>query len=84
MTEDQVKELFSLIGTSISETREVRKIVEEHSVILNEHSAILDDHTKKLDLLINKTDDIANTVMINDKRLTAVEKDVGELRGGIH
>ena len=112
MNDDQIKQLFSLIGTSISETREVRKIVEQHSIILNEHSIILKSHTKilkehsailnehsailnehsvlhkdhkeKLDLLINRTSDIANTVMTNDKRLTQVENDVTEIRGGVH
>ena len=91
MTDDQVKELFSLIGTSISETREVRKIVEEHSEILDQHSAILNQHsailkdlTEKLDLLINRTGDNANTVIVNDKQLTRVEKDVTEIRGGVH
>jgi hypothetical protein len=92
MTEEQIQKLFDLVGTSISETREVRRIVEEHSIILKEHSAILKehsdlhkDHTEKLDLLINRTSNIANTVMTNDKkRLTQVEKDITEIRGGVH
>jgi hypothetical protein len=98
MTDEQVQKLFDLVGTSISETREVRKIVDEHTAILNEHTAILNEHTailkehsalhkdhkEKLDLLINRTSDIANTVMTNDKRLTQVEKDITEIRGGVH
>lgn len=63
MNEDQVKELFSLIGTAISETREVRKILNEHSAILKQHSELHKNHNEKLDLLINRTSDIANTVM---------------------
>lgn len=43
----------------------------------NEHSLML----QRLDA---KTDTIAETVMNNDKRLTAAEKDLSNLRGGIH
>jgi hypothetical protein len=91
MTEEQIQKLFDLVGTSISETREVRseikevrKIVGEHTAILKEHSALHKDHQEKLDLLINRTSDITNTVMTNDKRLTQVEKDITEIRGGVH
>ena len=98
MTENQEKEMFGLLNTAVTEAKEIRKILNEHSVILNEHSAILNehstilnehstilkDHGEKLDLLINRTDDIANTVMVNDTRLTAVEKGVADLRGGVH
>lgn len=105
MNENQEKEIVGLLGTLISEVREIRKtqnehstilethstilekhssILDQHSEILHKHSKILDEHSKKFDLLINRTDDIANTVMKNDKRLSAVEKDVAEIRGGIH
>ncbi len=84
MTENQEKEMFGLLNTAVTEAKEIRKILNEHSAILNEHSAILNEHGEKLDLLINRTNDIANTVMVNDKRLTVVEKDVVELRGRVH
>ncbi len=56
----------------------------EHSRILNEHSRVLNEHSRVLIRLDAKTDSIAETVLTNDKRLTAVEKDVAELRDGIH
>ena len=60
------------------------RILNEHSRILNEHSQTLNKHSQILSRLDAKTDSIAETVMTNDKRLTAVEKDVSNLRGGIH
>lgn len=91
MNKNQEKEMMGLLGTLISEVRdiksevgEIRKIQNEHSIILNEHSAILNEHGKKLDLLVARTDDIATTVIVNDKRLTEVEKDVTDIRSGVH
>ena len=60
------------------------RILGEHSRILGEHSRILGEHSRILNRLDAKTDSIAETVMTNDKRLTAVEKDVAELRDSIH
>ncbi len=60
------------------------QILEKHSQILNGHSQILEKHSQILDRLDAKTDSIAETVIANDKRLTAVEKEVLNLRGGIH
>jgi len=60
------------------------RILNEHSQTLNEHSRILNEHSRILSRLDAKTDSIAETVMVNDKRLIAVEKDVANLRGGVH
>ncbi|MGI8640190.1 MAG: hypothetical protein ACR2MG_09540 [Pyrinomonadaceae bacterium] len=60
------------------------QILDNHSQILNEHSQILDEHSRILKRLDAKTDSIAETIMTNDKRLTTVEKDVADLRSGIH
>ena len=98
MTENQEKELFNILGTLVTEVREIKSDVQglksdvqdikdtqgEHSRILDEHSRILDEHSRILNRLDAKTDSIAETVMVNDKRLTAVEKDISNLRGEIH
>ncbi|CAA9389670.1 MAG: hypothetical protein AVDCRST_MAG74-916 [uncultured Pyrinomonadaceae bacterium] len=77
-----------VIKTDIQEIKvtqdEHSRILNEHSGILNEHSGILNEHSRILTRLDAKTDSIAETVLNNDKRLTAVEKDVSNLRGGIH
>ena len=98
MTENQEKELFNILGTLVTEVRTVKSDVQliktdvqdiretqsEHSRILNEHSQILNEHSQILNRLDAKTDSIAETVMTNDKRLSAVEKDVSDSRGGLH
>lgn len=98
MTENQEKELFNILGTLVKEVRTVKSDVQliktdvqdiretqnEHSRILNEHSQILNEHSRILNRLDAKTDSIAETVITNDKRLTAVEKDVSNLRDGVH
>lgn len=98
MTENQEKELFNTLGVLVTEVRAVKSDVEdiktdvrgiketqnEHSRILNEHSRILNEHSRILNRLDAKTDSIAETVIANDKRLTAVEKDVSNLRDGVH
>ena len=69
----------------IKETQnEHSRILNKHSQILNNHSQILDEHSRILKRLDAKTDSIAETIMTNDKRLTTVEKDVADLRSGIH
>ena len=60
-----------------SDVHELKSDVQDIKKVQNEHSRIL----KRLDA---KTDTIAEKVLTNDKRLTAVEKDVSDLRGGIH
>lgn len=98
MTENQEKELFNILGTLVTEVRAIKtdvrdiketqtehsQILNEHSRILNEHSRTLNEHSQILNRLDAKTDSIAETVMGNDKRLTAVEKDVTDLRGEVH
>ncbi|MDQ6787162.1 MAG: hypothetical protein M3033_10180 [Acidobacteriota bacterium] len=98
MTENQEKELFNTLATLVTEVRSVKsdvqdvkktqsqhsRILNEHSQILTEHSRILNEHSQILNRLDAKTDSIAETVMANDKRLIAVEKDVSDLRSGIH
>jgi len=76
------------IKTDVQEVKETQsehsRILNEHSRILNEHSRILNEHSRILNRLDAKTDSIAETVMANDKRLAAVEKDVSNLRDGVH
>ncbi len=91
MTENQEKELFNTLAALVtgvnviqSEVKDIKETQNEHSQILNEHSQILSKHSQILDRLDAKTDSIAETVIANDKRLTAVEKEVSDLRGGIY
>jgi len=98
MTKNQEKEVFLLLNTIVtqvqsvqSDVKEIKQTVNEHSQILNEHSQflnahsqILSEHSQTLHLLVSKVDSIAETVMTNDRRLTAVEKNVDDLRGEIH
>ena len=98
MTENQEKELFNILGTLVTEVREVKSDVQnikvdvrniktvqdEHSRILNEHSRILNEHSQALTRLEGKTDSIAEIVINNDKRLTNIEKEVEDLRSSIH
>ncbi len=77
MTENQEKELSNTLAALVTGVRTIQSDIKDVKVTLNEHSRILN----RLDA---KTDTIAETVMNNDKRLTAVEKDVSNLRGGIH
>jgi len=60
------------------------RILNEHSRILNEHSRILNEHSRILNRLDAKTDSIADTVMLNDKRLTSAEKEIEELQTRVH
>lgn len=76
------------LKTDVQSIKEVQsehsRILGEHSRILGEHSRILGEHFGILNRLDAKADSIADTVMTNDKRLTVVEKDIVELRDGIH
>ncbi len=77
MTDNQEKELFNILATLVIEVRTIKSDVQDVKETQNEHSRILN----RLDA---KTDSIPETVMIDDKRLSAVEKDVADLRGGIN
>ena len=84
MTENQEKELFNILATLVTGVRTIKSDVQDIKQTQNEHSQILNKHSQILDRLDAKTNSIAETVMTNDKRLTEVEKDVSNLRGGIH
>ena len=91
MTDNQEKELFNTLNTLVtgvqviqSDVRGLKSDVQDIKKTLNEHSQILNEHSQILKRLDAKTDTIAEKVMTNDKRLTVVEKDVSDLRGGIH
>jgi len=98
MTGNQEKELFNTLAALVTgvnviqsevkviktDIQDIKETQTEHSRILNEHSQVLNEHSQILNRLDAKTDSIAETVMTNDKRLTVVEKDVSNLRGGIH
>ncbi len=91
MTENQEKELFNTLATLVTEVRSVKSDVQliktdvqDIRETQSEHSRILNEHSQVLNRLEAKTDSIAETVMANDKRLISVEKDVSDLRGGIH
>lgn len=98
MTDNQEKELFNTLATLVtgvnviqsdvkvikSDIVEIKETLNEHSRILNKHSQTLTKHSQILNRLDAKTDSIAEVVLTNDKRLTVVEKDVSDLRGGIH
>jgi methyl-accepting chemotaxis protein len=98
MTDNQEKQLFKTLETLVSgvqiiqsDVKEIKEtldehsqILNEHSQILNEHSQILNEHSQILKRLDAKTDSIAETVMGQEVRLTNAEKNIEELRGGIH
>ncbi|MCY7374907.1 MAG: hypothetical protein LH472_02905 [Pyrinomonadaceae bacterium] len=84
MTDNQEKELFNTLATLVTGVNAIQFDVQDIKKTLNEHSQILNKHSQILNRLDAKTDTIAEKVMTNDKRLTAVEKDVSDLRGGIH
>ena len=98
MTENQEKELFSTLATIVTEVRglksdvqeiridvqEIRTDVRDIKEVQSEHTRILEEHSQILERLDAKTDSIAEVVMRNDKRLTAVEDEISNLRGGVH
>jgi chromosome segregation ATPase len=91
MTENQEKELFNILGTLVTEVREVKLDVQNIKVdvqnikkIQDEHSRILNEHSQALTRLEGRTDRIAEIVINNDKRLTNIEKEVEDLRSSIH
>lgn len=72
-----VQDLKSDVQVLKSDVQVLKSDVQDIKKTLNQHSRML----KRLDA---KTDTIAEKVIDTDKRLTAVEKDVSDLRGGIH
>ena len=91
MTKNQEKEMFNTLATLVTGVKAIQsdvQVLKSDVQVLksdvwdikkpqNEHSQIL----RRLDA---KTDTIAEKIMTNDKRLTVVEKDVADLRSGIH
>ena len=82
-----------------TDVREIKVTLGEHSQILESHSQssqilesfadfgnsqILEKHSQILERLDAKTDTIAEKVVNHEIRLTKVENDVDELRGGVH
>ncbi|MCD9185353.1 MAG: hypothetical protein LUM44_02895 [Pyrinomonadaceae bacterium] len=60
------------------------QILDKHSQILDKHSQILENHSQVLKRLEAKTDNIAETVMSHELRLTKAEKNIEDLQGGVH
>ena len=98
MTDNQEKELFNTLATLVtgvngiqsdvqdlkSDVRDLKSDVRDLKSDVRGIKKTLKEHSQILNRLDAKTDTIAERVMINDKRLTAVEKDVADLRSGIH
>jgi chromosome segregation ATPase len=84
MTENQEKELFNILGTLVTEVRGIKSDVQDIKETQNEHSQKLDEHSRILNRLDAKTDSIAETVMVNDKRLTNAEKEISDLQTRVH
>ena len=91
MTDNQEKQLFKTLETLASgmqviqtDVKEIKVTLDEHLQILEKHSQILEKHSQILERLDAKPDTIAEKVMNHEIRLTKVENDVDELRGGIH
>jgi methyl-accepting chemotaxis protein len=82
--QSDVKEIKETLDEHSQILNEHSQILNEHSQILNEHSQILNEHSQILKRLDAKTDSIAETVMGQEVRLTNAEKNIEELRGGIH
>ena len=98
MTDNQEKELFNTLATLVtgvngiqldvkdlkSDVQDLKSDVQDLKSDVRGIKKTLKEHSQILNRLDAKTDTIAERVMINDKRLTAVEKDVADLRSGIH
>ena len=98
MTDNQEKELFIILNALVTDVKGIRatqtehsqilekhsQVLEKHSQILEKHSQILGKHSQILERLDAKTDTIAGEVLKQNKRLSVVEKDVVDLRGGVH
>ncbi len=91
MTDNQEKELFSTLAALVTGVNIIQSDVKElKSDVAGLKSDVQiiketqNEHSRILNRLDAKTDTIAETVMTNDKRLTVIEKDLSNLRGGIH
>jgi len=79
-----VQEIREIVNEHSTILAEHSTILAEHSTILAEHSTILAKHSTILNRLDAKSDSIAETVINQEIRLTKVEKEVEELRSGVH
>ncbi len=84
MTENQEKELFNTLTSLVTGVRTIQTEVQVIKTDVQDIKETQNEHSRILNRLDAKTDSIAETVMTSDKRLTTVEKDVSDLRGGIH
>jgi len=84
MTENQEKELFNTLTSLVTGVWTIQTEVQVIKTDVQDIKETQNEHSRILNRLDAKTDSIAETVMTNDKRLTTVEKDVSDLRGGIH
>jgi len=84
MPENQEKELFNTLTSLVTGVRTIQTEVQVIKTDVQDIKETQNEHSRILNRLDAKTDSIAETVMTNDKRLTTVEKDVSDLRGGIH
>jgi len=82
--QSEVKIIKSDVQDLKSDVQVLKSDVQDIKITLNKHSRILNEHSRTLRRLDAKTDTIAEKVIDNDKRLTAVEKDVADLRGEVH
>jgi len=80
MTENQENELFTTLASLVSGVNVIQSDVKEIKETLNDHSRTMNEHSQTLSLLNSKIDTIADTVITNDRRLTAVEKSAADLQ----
>ena len=84
MTENQEKELFTKLTTMVTGMQVIQSSVQGLEVDVQEIKKTLNEHSQILKRLDAKTDNIAETVVNHEARLTKAETDIEELRGGIH
>ena len=98
MTENQEKELFTTLATLVTGVNKIqtdvqglktdvqglKTDVQGLKTDVQEIKETQKEHSQSLKRLEAKTDSIAEKVMNHEIRLTKVEKDVEELRSGVH
>ena len=84
MTDNQEKELFNTLATLVTGVQAIQTEVKVIKTDVQDIKETQNGHSRILRRLDAKTDSIAETVMTNDKRLIAVEKDVADLHERIH
>ncbi len=84
MTPNQEKQLFSTLETLVSSVNKIQSDVSGLKSDVQEIKEVQREHSQILTRLDAKTDSVAERVMDHEIRLTKVEKDVDNSRGGIH